>query len=208
MKGLLIKDIRLLSGRKRSFLIVCACAMAVSFSTGPIFSVGWFVMIGALFALSTIAYDEQDNGMPFLMTLPASRKAYALEKYVFGLLMDVACWLFSVSFCLVVALIGGGAQGWSTGIGLPAALMLLPLLILDISIPLSLKFGAEKGRIYMIVLFGALFGLGYLVFKSDASTVLSRIPQGVFLPAAAAAVAALTAGSVVWSCRIMQKKEF
>ena len=81
MKGLMIKDFRLMFRRKRSFIFILLCGFIVNFSTDAEFFVGWLMLIGSLFALSTIAYDEHDNCYPFLMTLPITRKGYVIEKY-------------------------------------------------------------------------------------------------------------------------------
>lgn len=42
--------------------------------------------------MSTISYDDADRGMGFLMTLPSTRKNYAVEKYILG---------YGVSFLLL-----------------------------------------------------------------------------------------------------------
>ena len=81
MKGLLIKDLKLLKGQKNFFvvLIVIAIVLSVSMSS-PSFVIGYMTFIGAVFTLSTISYDEFDNGNAFLFTLPFSRMDYVIEK--------------------------------------------------------------------------------------------------------------------------------
>lgn len=216
MKGLLIKDARLLLSRKRSFLIVFGCGLLMSFSADPVFVTGWLVLIGSLFSLSTIAYDEHDNCFPFLMTLPPTRKCYAVEKYVFGLILDGTCWVAAVALGLLVRAAAGAfglsAAGLFTGDGAGPlfVMLLLPVLLLDVSIPLNLKFGSEKGRIYMFVLWGVLFAGAYLLLGRAGSPDIapSALLSGRAVALAAAGLAALTAGSVIMSIRIMEKKEF
>ena len=41
-------------------------------------------IVTAIFAITTISYDEFDNGLAFLMTLPVTRKQYVAEKYLLG----------------------------------------------------------------------------------------------------------------------------
>ena len=53
-------------------------------STDATFVSGYISIVFAMFAISTISYDEYDNGNAFLFTLPFSRKEYVLSKYVFG----------------------------------------------------------------------------------------------------------------------------
>ena len=88
MKGLLIKDLRLMLQQKRFFLILFFIAIVLNFnSDGGTFVVAYLTFLCSSFVLSTITYDEYENGYLFLMTLPVSKKTFATEKYVFGLLL-------------------------------------------------------------------------------------------------------------------------
>ena len=103
MKGLLVKDFRLIAGQKTFFFAMAAIAAGVSlFSGETMFAVGFLSLVAALFSLSSISYDELDNGNAFLFSLPVSRGAYAAEKYVFGLILGLAGWILSVLFVLGV----------------------------------------------------------------------------------------------------------
>ncbi|MCF0261227.1 MAG: ABC-2 transporter permease, partial [Erysipelotrichaceae bacterium] len=95
MKGLLVKDCFLLFQRKQSLLMILAVCIFVGMAVGGEFVISYMTILGAIFALSTISYDDADNGMMFLMTLPISKKQYVLSKYVFGFLIILACALLS-----------------------------------------------------------------------------------------------------------------
>ena len=49
-------------------------------SPGTSFPIGFLGFVGALFSLSSISYDEFDNGNAFLFSLPITRKDYVLDK--------------------------------------------------------------------------------------------------------------------------------
>ena len=70
MKGLLIKDLRLLGGQKTFFgaLIVIAAGMTL-FTEDTTFAVGFLALVASMFSLSSISYDEMDNGNAFLFCL-------------------------------------------------------------------------------------------------------------------------------------------
>ncbi len=71
MKGLLIKDFRLMKTQIRMFLIFIAIAVAMAISADDTsFMIGFITFVFSLFTLSTISYDEFDNGNAFLFTLP------------------------------------------------------------------------------------------------------------------------------------------
>ena len=106
MKGLLIKDFKLLQGQKNFFITIIAIAgiMAI-FMEDASFIIGYMTFVGSLFTLSTISYDEFDNGNAFLFSLPITRKDYILEKYGFGLIVGGISWLFAIIVTVVVEII-------------------------------------------------------------------------------------------------------
>ena len=82
MKGLLVKDFLILVKRKQNLLIFFCLAIFLSFTTGGYFILGYLPFLFINLAISTISYDEMDNGYSFLFSLPVSRQKYVLSKYV------------------------------------------------------------------------------------------------------------------------------
>ena len=94
MKGLLVKDIKYIKHQVNFFLLLFLIAIGVSFSSKEgSFIIGYLTFITSLFVLTTISYDEFNNGYAFLFTLPFSRKEYVIEKYIFGLMIGGMGWL-------------------------------------------------------------------------------------------------------------------
>ena len=61
MKGLLIKDFKLMKNQKNFFFIMIFIAAAMLFAEfESTFVVSYFTMIASMFVLSTISYDEYD----------------------------------------------------------------------------------------------------------------------------------------------------
>ena len=81
MRGLICKDLRLMMVQK-NFLIMLAAVALVSLAAmdDPMFVIMYMTLIFTSFILSTMSYDEFDNGFPFLFTLPITRKLYVREK--------------------------------------------------------------------------------------------------------------------------------
>lgn len=147
MKGLLIKDFKLMMMQKNFFLSIIAIAVVLTvFVKNPSFIIGYLTFIGSVFTLSTISYDEFDNGNAFLFSLPITRKLYALEKYVFGFLTGACSCLISLILCMIFGLIFGN---YSISDSLMTAGMSFPmfLFLLLLMLPVHLKFGSEKGKI-------------------------------------------------------------
>ena len=87
------KDIELLK-QNRSFLgLVIVMVIFFVCIRNDAFVIIYLGMMGGFLSISTISYDEADRGMGFLMTLPATRKTYAIEKYILG---------YGVSFLLLL----------------------------------------------------------------------------------------------------------
>ena len=165
MKGLLIKDFKLMLMQKNVFIIIIVVACLISISSqDPTFMIGFITLILSLFTVSTISYDEFDNGYPFLLTLPFSRKTYVLEKYVYGLILGTGAWIVSVMICSLMLIVQGKPVTSDMLIG---AFVILPmfLVIESLMIPVHLRFGGEKGRYALIACVGVLVVIGFVVMK-------------------------------------------
>lgn len=217
MRGFLQKDIELLK-QNQSFLGIVAIMVIFFISVrNDTFIVVYLGMMGGVLTMSTITYDEADRGMGFLMTLPASRKTYAVEKYVLG--YGVSFSLLLVGFLVSVAanrfrgvVLAQGEWMLSCETGILIAALILVLLI-----PAQLKFGPDNGRIVIAAIIGGCLGLFYLGakvvkgFGVDLDQALYEIQDLGIGVISLIIVAALVITSYI-SCRIsihiMERKEF
>lgn len=182
MKGLLIKDIKLMLGQKKFFLVVVGLGIFFMLSNeNPVSGVSYITMLLSIFTLSTISYDEFDNGMSFLMTLPIERKTYAQEKYVFAGLTSLFSAVGTSVLAYVMGMVMGNPVDMTEVAGVACLIILVSWLMLAITIPLQIKYGAEKGRIAMILAIGALFGIFYVLAKVFSSTGTDMNGVVVFL---------------------------
>ena len=211
MKGLLTKDFALFFQRKRTFIFLALWAIVMSFSLDASFAAGWLTIISAFFAISSLSYDEYDNCYPFLMSLPVDAKTYALEKYVFGFICGFGAWIFSG----VVSLIALAAKGSLTdpGSDIIQMLIFIPvfMMLIDISLPLNMKLGSERGRIAILIIWGVIFAGVFIAtkfFRIDLEFDPSGISVPLLITAIFAATPILTAISILISIKVMKKKEF
>lgn len=165
MKALLIKDFNLMKLQKNFFLIILLVAIGMSFyCEDPSFIIGYLTFICSFFTISTISYDEYDNGYAFLFTLPISRKTYVLEKYCFGVLSGSISFIVSTLLCIFISLIRG-MNSISDLFQIACFIFIFLLLMLAITLPIQIKYGSEKGRIALIVSMGILFLFGLFIIK-------------------------------------------
>lgn len=166
MKGLLIKDFRLMRGQRTFFLAIIAISILTAVtSSNTLFAISFLGFVCPMFVLSSISYDEFDNGNAFLFSLPITRKGYVFEKYIFGLILSIAALIFSTAVCLIISVIKNTVSINEIFI---TALTVFPaeLLILSLMLPFQLKFGAEKGRIAIIAVLGGVSVISVILVKA------------------------------------------
>lgn len=160
MMGLLIKDFKLMKNQRNFFLFIFVVAICLAGADqDPSFVVTYVTFIGSVFTLSTVSYDEYDNGNAYLFSLPITRKGYIIEKYGFGLITGGCAWLMGTILCFLM----GYMKGWGTPADtLMDALMILPLflILLAVTLPFQVKFGSEKGRAAVAGALGILIVAG------------------------------------------------
>ena len=208
MLGLMRKDLCLLLQRSRALAIMVGVGVIIGFSTDGGFLMGYLTMISAILSIGTISYDEFDNGYPFLLTLPVTRRSYVTAKYLFCLLGVLAGWAAASVIFAGCCLVKG--EGFRMA-QLTEALAFLPVagLMTAVMLPLQLKYGAEKSRLALAVLAGVVVALGYVGVKlfPGLPDSLSGVSDAVFGAALVCLCIAALAVSFCCSLGIMNQKE-
>ena len=217
MRGLLVKDLRLLAGQKRFFLTVAVIGFFFMLSgQDAIFMVSYCTLLMSFFTASTISYDEFNHGFFYLFSLPVSRKGYVAEKYLFGVLTGGVTWT-------ATTVIGGIYSSmtqdnfllleWMAG---AVGILVVLVIFLCLTLPVQLKFGTEKGRIVVsIVALGIFIGMMAVLKMEGVMAVIIEKAEWI---AALGTVALLGMGlllfvafvgaSVAVSMCIMERKQF
>lgn len=217
MKGLLIKDFKLMKGQKYFFILIFIVALGMSlFSDDVTFALGFLTFVVSLFTLSTISYDEFDNGNAFLFTLPFTRNQYVMEKYIFGILIGISSWVLSMSIALIINVFKDILPILDI---IMTAFMIIPIMLViqAIMIPFQLKFGGERGRLAIIGALGLVFVLGVVIIKMAEAMHVNLISMfnSLTVMGLGTMIAILIISSLIlWgismmvSISIMKKKEF
>ena len=221
MKGLLIKDIRLMrnqGGLRLAMLILVALFLGVLSDVAPSFVVAYITIFLSIFVASTISYDEFDNGYLFLMTLPVTRKKYVDEKYIFGIIISVFAWCVGMAAGTALMIAQGAKTGAGEWIGGNLMYICIAWVFMSIMTPLRLRFDSEKARYANIFMFALIAAAAYGVSRISQyvpENILGKVSgffsslgdNGILALCAGIAVAALLV-SYICSQRIMAKKEF
>lgn len=218
VKGLLIKDLRLVfSQMKLFFAIMAVWGVFMAVNIEQFYFVPAYTAVFCSFiSLSTYSYDEFENGMAYIFTLPVQRRDYVRAKYLLGILfMMVPTIVITFAACVAGMVTKGEAAVWEyfaatvTSIG-------IALVLIAVENPLYIQFGQEKSKIFKLVSFGIIGGglgvIGSLAGESaDGMSVISSISgldSWMLMLLMAAVIAVLVSVSYRISCAIMEKKQY
>ena len=97
-----------------------------------------------------MAYEDHNNIDYLISYLPVKRKEYVLSRYLFGI---ISILLSIILLCIVyfVSIKINGLQGISLNLLLPISIT-SAILSMSVIIPLVLKFGINKGRVFMSII--------------------------------------------------------
>lgn len=218
MKGLLIKDLKLMLAQKRFFLIVFGMGIMLMFANGePSTSIGYVILLATMFALNTVSYDEHEQGMNFLLTLPISRKTYVREKYVFAGILAIVATVVAILLAYMATMTRGVDQGLAEICVIAVIMFGIALAILAVTLPLKLKFGAEKGQMALFAvsaMIGIVIALSFSLAEKMGSdlelaidTILGQSIEKIVLLTVFALILVLLA-SYFASMHIVNKKEY
>jgi len=148
MKGLILKDFYNLSRQNK--VILAAIAFYIVFSVlnkDPALFGGMLTFLMGMQTFSALAYDEKSKWDKYALTMPVSRTDMVLSKYVLsGILLFIA---FAANLIFMIIAGTEPMQAFTiassmAGIGLFFIFVMLPVLF---------RFGVEKGRFIIMLIF-------------------------------------------------------
>lgn len=184
MIGLAYKDFLVMKKQLR-YYAVFFLVYGVMAASGIGFGVlaGLVCVMGLTLPMSSIAYDEQARWDKFAASTPVGRGGIVAGKYLFVLITLAVTALFVAALTLALRLLGLVQEDIVELLLTIAACTGVALVMNAVSLPLMLKFGAEKSRIismaFFALVFGSFFFVGFLVknnFLVARRWLLSALP--------------------------------
>lgn len=217
MKGLLKKDLALLRNTGKAYLVIVLIELIFGLFNKEMqsFTMGFATIMISMAGLSTLSYDDFENGILFLMSLPVSRKTYIREKYLFCFLCGVAGWL--ISLVLAVAVFGKTLLGSDFFIAEASCFLTTAGVMTAVMISARIRFGPEKSRVVGMAIIMVLCILGYVgKFIIDALSVDvdvliragQRLPDSWILLGIIGIYVLVMLISYLYSVHVFEKKEF
>lgn len=182
MKALLMKDAYVLWKQMRTVILILVAISLVGGTFNSVFLVVWCSML----PYTAISYDERSHWGQLAAMMPYSLRDLVLSKYVLGWLCMAGA--VALSTAVQAAAVLAGREGPDLALLLTS--LLAGVVALDITLPMIFRFGAEKGRLMlMVAIFGAAILGGSLAGAvEDAGRVPALLVAGSPVIAAAATV--------------------
>lgn len=214
MKSLILKDLYNIGHNIKSMVLIM---LVFAFLFIPSSGVeGYIIMCAVLCStmiVTTFAFDDFSKWTRYAMVTPISKKDLVVGKFA---VLAIFCAVGSL-FGTAVGTIGGViAKKISLDLAEIGNLLLIALtawsmsLVLgSISIPLVFKFGAEKGRVFLLISFLLPAGIGFGIYKLLAALGIVLTDHTVFVLLCCSPLIALAWGYAMYriSYHIFVKKE-
>lgn len=216
MIGLIKYDlIQILSGIKGVFWLVYLIFISVLNVVGDMGNTFSYMLIivSVMFGVAAFNYDEAYHWDRYTAALPVSTRQIVMARYgTVG-----ACLLIGVissAIFIGISYLAGNMLMEKMELLLSVlAMLIVSVLYIELMVPIMYRFGAERGRIAVLILFIAFFAMMPMIFSIAENTPLDGLAQFQFslrdiLIGAAAVVIILLPVSMTASIRIRAKKEF
>lgn len=214
MKSLVLKDLFNIGHNAKSmlFILVAFAAAFIPFSgvEGYIFECA---ILCSMMIVTTFSFDDNSKWTRYAMIMPVSKKELVGRKFI---VLAIFCAVGSL-FGLVVGSIGGLITNKITldlvGIGellfLDLISWVIALIFGSMSIPLVFKFGAERGRVLLVVSFLIPAGICFGIYQLLTTLGIELTDQLVFILLCCSPLLALAWCYVMYqiSYRIFAKQE-
>lgn len=158
MKGLLVKDLRLMFTTKLVFVVIIMALLMSIFATDAPYIL---VLVGSLFSVSLVAMtcgnDEMNNVKAYLLTLPTSRRDYVIEKYLLTIVMMIISNVVMLTICLALAFkLGEPIDRLEIAINLGIGTIIGNVMAAAV-LMLSIVFNSRIYRLVVAIIGGAVF---------------------------------------------------
>ena len=177
MKGLLLKDVYMTAKYCRSYLLIAAVFIAVSFvGNENMFLIFYPCLLCGMIPENLLGYDERSRWLQYSETMPYSRAQIVSAKYLIGLLAQSAM-LLVTAIAQAIRMNMNNSFSANDYLVMIMLLLIMSMLSSSICLPFIFKLGVEKGRMAYYVMIGIICG-GSVV----ASTVLRDAMQSNIKP--------------------------
>ena len=167
MKALLLKDWFVMKAQYRFYVLLYLFIGAVGLMSDTGYMNAYAMIIMSTISTNLLQNDETCRWLTYADITPLTRKQVVAEKYVMNLLLIGATCLFMAIFRVIAGLIHGNlAEAMGEMFSVSCLFMAVGTLMTGVSFPLLFRWGAMKGKVIALVLYGVVGGVmagGYVL---------------------------------------------
>lgn len=203
MTGLILKDIYNLKKHSKVYLILLVFYFFMGMANDNSAMFGSMLsIVAAMLPITAMAYDEKNNWDRYALTMPLSRKDMVLSRYILGLIFALVAFIIAMASSLLL-----NKDSLLENIAMNLGTLGFVMLLMAIIFPILFKFGVEKGRILMMIIFMAPTGI-ILLLSNYGVQLPDEKTMKTFLYYSPIAVIIIFILSLFISISIYNKKEF
>lgn len=171
MTALILKDIATLKKTLLLTITICIALAVYGVYENAIFMIPLIcAMIPLILTAIAFGYDTKSKFEQFAFSMPIKKSSFVLSKlffaFVFGLVGSV---------CLFVLFVVKNEMSIDNIVFISLITLVASVLMSAIQLPFILKYGAEKGRLIMVITYFAIFALS--TFLKEKSDLLANIVE-------------------------------
>lgn len=172
MTALILKDIATLKKTLLLTITICVALAIYGIYENAIFMIPLIcAMIPLILTAISFGYDTKSNFEQYAFSMPIKKSSYVLSKlffsFAFGLIGSICIFiLLTIQNIITIEYI----------VFISIITLIASILMSAIQLPFILKYGAEKGRLIMVITYFVIFALStFLKEKSDLITKLAEL---------------------------------
>ena len=207
MMGYVRKDFLLMRKQMRTYgviLLVYGAISAAGVWESYILS-GFVVLVTLMCPLSAMAFDQVSRWDSYACTLPGGARNAVRGRYVYTAVIALGSVLICGALCLLIHAFGLLSDDPLEMVAATVTTGLVSLLMASITLPLCYRFGVERGRTLMtlvfVVAFVAIVGIAGFLFPAIGAE--ERLQESA--AALAVGLILVTVAAYFISCRISQR---
>lgn len=153
MRGLILKDLFILKQNYKTFFVLIIFFILAMFQNSS--AASFTSVINAVFTMmitTTISYDNLAKWDKYALTMPITRKEMVLSKYICSIIFNLIGLVLGIVIVFAMGIIRNNLNITEIFISAISSAIVM-IIFISLMFPLVYKFGVEKFRIFLILIF-------------------------------------------------------
>lgn len=153
MRGLILKDLFILKQNYKTFFVLIIFFILAMFQNSS--AASFTSVINAVFTMmitTTISYDNLAKWDKYALTMPITRKEMVLSKYICSIIFNLIGLVLGIVIVFAMGIVRNNLNITEIFISAISSAIVM-IIFISLMFPLVYKFGVEKFRIFLILIF-------------------------------------------------------